>query len=174
MSAGAKPDAATKEVLTDEDIEDWRRGLDDEYYDDDQFVEGEETRTAARRRRADSNSKWIHFSFVGYSKAWQAGKFGKLPDDAKLLMCVGQVNRPSYDCFKTPEARAAWLLTMLNKGKPQTGRLKPEDLTKLIEECIAEGYLSVNGKGPELTPDGTAHLQTFKNSRHKSSAQQPA
>ena len=98
----------------------------------------------------------------GYSKTWQAGKFGKLPDDVKLLMAVGQVNRPSYDCFKTKEARGNWVLTMINKGKGEEELLGQDALAELVGASVGKGYVSVNGNGPQLTKSGLEYVRTFK------------
>lgn len=115
-----------------------------------------------RRRRKGESEKRIRFMFEGYSKSWPTGRFSKLPDEAKLLMCVEQVRRPSYDCFDTPEAKMGWVLTMVNKGRTEDGRLSDDGIAELVWKCEEQGYLSQNGDSPQATEEGIKYIKKFK------------
>ena len=115
-----------------------------------------------KKQSKEFTNKLIRFHFPGYIKQWRTGRFGKLPDDAKLVMSVGQINRPSHSCFDTEDKKKAWILTMVNKGKASKDPLDQDDLSKLVQECHDKEYITSNGAGPHITDTGVKYINSFR------------
>jgi hypothetical protein len=115
----------------------------------------------ARQRQAERGKKMI-FSFqVGerrFLKDVKANVFARLPDETRLLIAIGQVQDPKYSFLNSDEERQAHTLKLVNKVAEAGEEISSDGLISLTDKCVELGWVSVNGKGPELTSPGMDYL----------------
>jgi len=87
------------------------------------------------------------------------GTLGRLPVSTVVLLGVGQVNAPKYNCIRGNKRRQEFLLKMVNKGRSETDQVTPETLDGYLEAAAEEGHITRIGKVRwQLTEAGMSSL----------------